>query len=331
MRTAKYPRDDNLREPATAYPPPSSGGAHLRSSNFKGAGFLLLALGSTAAAAWLALFTNRLGWALAQIIFAFAFVQWFVLLHEAGHHTLFRQRGLNRLAGHIAALFALIPYESWQRIHARHHRWTGWQDLDATTAALVPRRLKVFERVVVNIAWKTYLPLFSVLYRIQNYWHLSRLRRYVSREVWRGMARNAVVLACIYVALSLYFGIATIAIFCGPGLFLSLMIQDLLLLSQHTHLPQGLSGQRTVQPYTPFEQEVFTRSLRLPGWLSWSILHFDAHELHHMYVSVPGYCLREIAYHPINEVHWWTWLRGVKRLRGDVFLFQNRDQTGFDL
>jgi fatty acid desaturase len=61
------------------------------------------------------------------------------------------------------------------------------------------------------------------------------------------------------------------------------------------------------------------------------ILHFDAHELHHMYVRVPGYDLHKIPSRPQNEVHWWQWLRAVKRLPGDVFLFQNQAQTGFKL
>jgi hypothetical protein len=86
-----------------------------------------------------------------------------------------------------------------------------------------------------------------------------------------------------------------------------------------------------VAPIPPLQQEVFTRSLRFLTWFSQLILlNLDAHELHHMYVQVPGYYLRRIDYVPQNEISWWQWLIKSKRIRGDVLLFQNRDQTGLE-
>ena len=79
------------------------------------------------------------------------------------------------------------------------------------------------------------------------------------------------------------------------------------------------------------EQEEFSRSLRLPGWLSTALLHFDAHELHHMYPFVPGYHLRGVAYTPQNEVGYWGWIRAAKRVPGEVFLFQNRTESGWEI
>ncbi|NJK43852.1 MAG: hypothetical protein HC933_05800 [Pleurocapsa sp. SU_196_0] len=96
----------------------------------------------------------------APLVIALALLQWFVILHEAGHNTLFRARRLNRLAGHLASFFALIPFHNWQRIHARHHHYAGWQDLDATTASLVPRPMRGYERHIINFVWATWLPLF---------------------------------------------------------------------------------------------------------------------------------------------------------------------------
>jgi hypothetical protein len=56
----------------------------------------------------------------------------------------------------------------------------------------------------------------------------------------------------------------------------------------------------------------------------------DAHELHHMYAQVPGYYLHRIGYVPQNQISWWQWLVRSKQVRGDVLLFQNRDQTGLE-
>lgn len=264
-----------------------------------------------------------------QLLLAAAFVHAFVLLHEAGHNTLFAQRRLNRLVGHLAGFVALIPFHAWQRIHARHHRYTGWQDLDATTATLVPRAIRPWERRVIDFAWRTWLPLFSVLYRLQNYWNLPRMRRFLDARDRVGRIRtNLIVQLLLYAALIALVGPKSLLELVGPGLVLALMIEDVLLLSQHTHIPQHLSDGAAVPPFPPLEQEQYTRSLTLPRWLSTLVMHFDAHELHHMYPNVPGYHLRRIAYTPRNEVDWLQWIRAAKRLRGTQFLFSNRKDSG---
>jgi fatty acid desaturase len=87
-----------------------------------------------------------------------------------------------------------------------------------------------------------------------------------------------------------------------------------------------------VAPFPPLEQEVFTRSLRFPGWFSTCVLlHFDAHELHHMYPHVAGYYLRRIDERTANDMGWWTWVRAAKKVPADVFMFQNRKDTGLDI
>ncbi len=257
-----------------------------------------------------------------QLLLALGFTHSLVLMHEAGHRTLFRQRRLNDIIGVVAGFLALIPYATWRPIHARHHRYTGWQDLDATTASLVPRPLSRWERIVIDGAWRFWLPLFSVVYRLQNYWHISRIKPYlkastsVSRLQW-----VAALQFLFYAVLISWWGLLDTLGLLGPGLFLALMAQDLLLLSQHTRMPTNNSEGKAVRPFRFVDQAQFTRSLRLPGWLSWLLLHFDAHELHHLYPAVPGYLLRRIPYSPPNEVPWLTWLREVKQLSGTRFLF----------
>ena len=117
----------------------------------------------------------------------------------------------------------------------------------------------------------------------------------------------------------------------GLALFATLVVEDLLLLSQHTHVPQNVSHGEPVRPFPAIEQEVFTRSLVFPRWLSAMLLHIDAHELHHMYPFVPGYRLSAISYETENEIECWTWIRRARALPGEVFLFQNRLETGADI
>lgn len=268
-------------------------------------------------------------WFAGQLLLAVAFLQAFVLLHEAGHDTLFANHLLNRVAGHAAGFVALIPFWCWQKIHFRHHRYTGWQDLDATTAALVPREIARGERRFINFVWATWIPLFVLSYRIQNYWNLPRMERYLPDPRDRRLVRiNVGAVLAAYAGLLWAVGPGTAFRAVWLGLLLSFMIQELLILSQHTHVPQNLSGGAAVRRFPPDEQAQFTRSLRLPSWLSALLLHFDAHELHHMYPSVPGYRLREIPLETQHEVNWWRWVVAVKRLPGTDFLFSNWDRTG---
>jgi len=305
---------------------------HLRPSNAAGVLALALVAGITGLGLALALQPGAWPGAAGQIVLSLALVQWFVVLHECGHDTLFRTRRLHPIVGRLAGAFAAIPYACWTRIHGRHHRWTGWQDLDPTTAALVPRARPRFERVIVNVCWKCSIPLFSVIYRVENYWHLPRLfRLFASRVERMRMVRDALLLVLLYAAVAWLVGPMKLLMTIGPAIFLSLVAEDVLLLSQHTHIPQHVSHGATVRPFPAIEQEEFSRSLRLPAWLSLLLLHFDAHELHHMYPFVPGYRLHGVAYTPQNEVGYWGWIRAAKRVPGEVFLFQNRTESGWEI
>ena len=327
MPISRAPDETVARQNSLAASPSTE---HMRARDGAGCIATGVVVGMTALGLGLSLQPFTWAWLAGQAILALAFLQWFVILHEAGHRTLFRSGRLNSLVGHLASLFAVIPSFTWRRIHARHHKYTGWQDLDATTALLVPREVKSCERFAVNFSWSTSLPLFSILYRFQNFWNLPRLAQYLSRPNDMRAARiNVAALGLVYLLLVVLVGPLTLLWNVGLGLVLSLMAQDVILLSQHTHMPQHLSKGKKVRCFSPAEQEEFTRSMRLPGWLSRLLLNFDLHELHHMYVHVPGYDLHSIPYRTANEVNWLVWLRGAKALSGVEFLFGSRERTGF--
>ncbi len=322
-------RTQGIERPGAATPPAPASVAHLRPRPAYAVVHTLGSLLALSGGIALALQPSWPAYLAAQALLAVVFVHAFVLLHEAGHRTLFGSRRANRLIGHCAGFVALIPFHSWQHIHARHHRFTGWQDLDATTASLVPREIRLWEAAATNFAWRTWLPLFSVVYRVQNYWNLRRITSFIREPSVRRTIRIDVAMqAGAYALVLAYVGPVSVIALVGPALILSLVAEDVLLLSQHTHLRQQLSGGRAVQPVAPLEQAQFTRSLRLPRALSVLLMHFDQHGLHHMYPNVPGYLLSRIAWRVPNEVDWINWIRAAKRLSGVDFLFRHRDDTG---
>ncbi|WP_181373260.1 fatty acid desaturase family protein [Massilia glaciei] len=300
----------------------------LAPSDARGLLHFALALALSAGGALLATLDNGWAWSAGQLLLALGLTLWFVLLHECGHRNLFRSRWLNRAAGVVAAFMALIPWTAWRQVHAYHHVWTGWQDRDLTTMALVPRPVARYERWIINGAWRTGLPLFSLLYRVQNFWNTPRLSRHFTPALMRRIRVENLAFLLAYAALLAWFGPGDALGLVGGGLLLSLAFQDLLLVSQHTHMPTRRAGGERVAPFSNMEQQANTRSLRLPRWLSWLLLHVDAHELHHMHVRVPGYRLRALKQDAPNEVHWWTWLRAAKSLSGVDFMFGARERTG---
>ena len=320
-----HPRLSQARSP--------SGLMHLKPRNLLG--FLYVGLGLVVTA--VSLFLSASGvfalWLVGQVLLAIALVQWFVLLHECGHETLFRSKWIHVYVGHFAAFFSGIPFHNWKRIHAKHHKWTGWQDIDPTTETLVPRELSRFEKILANVCWKFWIPLFAVIYRVNNFWNALRLKKiFPKKNHRRQLLWNIVILATVYVALLFVVGFGRFVRLAGVGILLSLMFQEWIILSQHTHIPMGLSHGEKVAPYPAIEQEPFTRSLTFPRWFSSNILlNMDAHELHHMYPFVPAYHLRRIDQPTQNLFGWWRWILAAKRVPGEVFLFHNRDETGLNL
>ena len=104
--------------------------------------------------------------------------------------------------GRVAGFLAGIPFTCWRLIHRRHHLWTGWQDLDATTESLVPRDLGRGERALVDVCWRLWIPLFALAYRFGNFWNVPRLWRLFPNPAHRRQVALSVVLsALLYAAL----------------------------------------------------------------------------------------------------------------------------------
>jgi fatty acid desaturase len=184
----------------------------------------------------------------------------------------------------------------------------------------------------MNVCWRYWIPLFATLYRINNFWNWPRLRSlFPKREDRRHMAISIIMFLLAYVAVATIVGPWTLLRVTGLASVFAFIVEDLLILSQHTHIPQNLSQGRQVPPFPAVEQDVFTRSLVLPSWISAMLLHIDAHELHHMYPFVPGYRLRGISHDTPNEIDWWRWVRCARALPGETLMFHNRIETGADI
>ena len=298
-------------------------------SNQRGIFYFLFCLLASVLGLFFSLQDNIVLWGIGQLTLAIALCLWFILMHEAGHKTLFQHAILNEWAGHVSGFFAGTPFIAWKKIHFRHHKWTGWQDLDATTATLVPRSMKPSETVIINFCWKFGIPLFALTYQFNNFWNYFRIQKYVSKRNHNQILGNLVGLFLVYLIFMSWVGVDFMLQCIVPAWIVSLVLKEILILSQHTHIPSQLSHQQLVQPVPPLQQEKYTRSLKFPKIISILLLNFNMHELHHMYPQVPGYYLHQIGYQSQNDVSVIQWLQAVRSLSGTDFLFKNRLMTGF--
>ena len=146
------------------------------------------------------------------------------------------------------------------------------------------------------------------------------------------MCLNALALALGYPVLIYCVKVHLFFHLFGVAIYLSWVITEIIILSQHTHIPQKKAGEKDVRPYRYEEQPIFTRSLRFPRWFSKIVLlNFDAHELHHAFPTIPGYDLSKFPYDAANEISWWSFVWRSRLMRADVFLYQDRNDTGQDL
>jgi omega-6 fatty acid desaturase (delta-12 desaturase) len=188
-------------------------------------------------------------------------------------------------------------------------------------------------RMIMNFCWRANLPLFALIYRLNNYWNLPRLWTMFPRPNHRWPhAINIVTLLGLYASIVVWVGPGPLLRTVGLAYLLMNIMLDVILLSQHSHIPMKVSEGHTVTPFSFAEQVPFTRSLRFPDWLSriW-LFGFDLHELHHEFPSVPGYRLPSIHRTMPNEVSWWRWTLQAKSTPADTFLFSNRDKSGLSL
>jgi len=92
----------------STHPPTPADLTHLRPSDAAGSAVTLVAIVATVIALTLSMRAEVWLWLPGQIILAIALVQWFAILHECGHETLFRSRGIHRAIGQLAGFFSII-------------------------------------------------------------------------------------------------------------------------------------------------------------------------------------------------------------------------------
>jgi len=299
-----------------------------KQSNANALKLLLLPTGILILALWLSFSQEILLYFIGQLFLSFFFLQTFLLLHECGHLSFFKTRILNKVVGNIFGFLTMIPYFSWQQVHGLHHRWAGWRDKDPTTTPTAYPSTSKAKNFLVNVAWRIWLPLFYLAYKIGNYWNLGKIKKYVAENKYKKVRNSVLVYAAAYLVLAILLG-GYLVKFALPAFLLSLIWKEVIIMSQHSHVDMPLAEGRKVKPFAFLDQVQYTRSFYLPAWISkYFLFNVNLHEAHHAYPGIPAYELGRVDLNTAAEPKFFAWLIQAKKMKGEDYVFRTSKHTG---
>lgn len=222
-------------------------------------------------------------------------VRIFIIQHDCGHHSFFRNHRANDLLGHACGLLTLTPYCLWRRSHARHHSSSG--DLNhrgqGDVAVLTVEEYRARTRFG-RLQYRLYRnPIVMFVFGASYLFILrQRFTTRIPRE-WRRERRSVHATNCgiaATIALGWYtIGLSTFLMVHLPIVMFGAAIGSWLFFVQHQF------EDAYWQPHDSWE---FTRSAmegssyyRLPRVLQWFTGNIGFHHIHHLDSRIPNYNL----------------------------------------
>ena len=133
----------------------------------------------------------------AFLLGAFADHNLFVIIHEASHNLIFKNRTLNTIFGIIADLPKVVPsYVSFKSYHLKHHSFQGDYYLDADLASKWEAKL-IGNTFIGKMLWELFFPFFQVF-------RTMRLKEIEFMNTW--VIVNWIVVFAVDTLIIIYFG-----------------------------------------------------------------------------------------------------------------------------
>jgi len=236
----------------------------------------------------------------------------FVLMHDCGHHSLFRSRRLNRLAGFLLGVLAGMPQQVWAENHRYHHvtngnwaKYRGPLNVACVTDYLAmdarQRRRYRYTRdiLMAPVAGCLYFLVNPRVTWLRASWQL--LRRRVARRAgdgsppgvtmphYRYMTWNNLALLSAWVAMAwaigplLFFACYVVSGSLAGGYGIVLFTVQHNFEHAYASADEGWCRDEAALRGTSF--------LILPRWLNWITADAAYHHVHHLCAGVPNYRL----------------------------------------
>ena len=245
-------------------------------------------------------------------------VRLFMIQHDCGHGSFFRDRRHNDALGRVIAVLTLTPYAHWRLEHARHHATAGnldrrgHGDVDLLTVAeyrALPRWRRFGYRLSRHpLAMLGLGPLYVFVLKHRVPAHPLR----AGLAAWRDVMASNLVLALTLGAAIWIFGTRDLLLVQLPVTWLASAMGIWLFYVQHQFertywerdggwcaLAGGLHG---------------STHLDLPPLLRWFTANIGVHHVHHLCSRIPSYRLGEVlrAHPELREVNRVTLCRSAR-------------------
>jgi fatty acid desaturase len=195
-----------------------------------------------------------------------------VIMHEGGHHLLFRSRFLNRLVASACGAPVLISATAYRVLHLRHHAFERTErdpdDVETIARKGIPLVLVYYALLVTGTY--LYLPHLAV-------------------GGWRA-AHSRGERAAIALEYALMAGVMGGAWWLAPGIMMRIWLLPMLIAGQVTNL-RGLAEHGLTTSGSPFTA---TRSVRTSPILALLLCNLNLHLEHHLFPAVPWYNLPRV-------------------------------------
>lgn len=260
-------------------------------------------------------------------------VRTFIIFHDCGHHSFFKNPRANNIVGVLTGLLTFFPYHQWKYEHSVHHAGNGnlnRRGLGDITTLTVDEYIKL--PLVRRLLYRMYRnpivmfglgPIFLVLikYRFnrKGAGRRERMNTHLTTVILLGM----VTLGCYLMGWERFLLVE------GPILYLAGMAGIWLFYVQHQFEDSYFEKAD--------EWDYVTAALRgssyyrLPKVLQWMTGNIGFHHIHHLGPRVPNYNLQrtydKIAY--LQEVSTVDLLSSLRSLRFRLWDEDNKKFIGF--
>jgi omega-6 fatty acid desaturase (delta-12 desaturase) len=222
-------------------------------------------------------------------------VRIFIIQHDCGHHSFFRNRQANDVLGFLCGIITLTPYHFWRRTHARHHVTSGnlshrgHGDVSTLTVEEYLARSRLG-----RLGYRLYRHPLFMFFLGASYLFIIRQRfaHGVPRSWWR--ERNSVYATNLAICAVLWAAWRTI----GVPTFLLIELPVMVLAAAAGSWLFFVQHQYEDAYWQPHESWDFTRSAlegssyyRLPRVLQWFTGNIGYHHIHHLNSRIPNYNL----------------------------------------
>jgi acyl-lipid omega-6 desaturase (Delta-12 desaturase) len=225
-------------------------------------------------------------------------VRLFMIQHDCGHGSFFRQRRVNAMIGRAIGVVTLTPFGYWQRTHAIHHATSG--NLDRRGTGDVPV-LTVSEYLGLprwrRIAYRLLRNPLILLGLGPIYIFLLKHRLPIElmdggKEVWISAMSTNLAIAGVVVGTSSLVGLQAFLLVQLPITLLASSIGIWLFYVQH---------QFEHTYWAPEDEWTFhagaahgSTHYDLPAPLRWFTANIGIHHIHHLASRIPSYRLSEV-------------------------------------